>query len=431
MTPTLMAFTALFSLLLLGVPVAFSMLFAGALGIGLTVGLEPLAGFLRFGPYETVASYTLSSVPLFILMAEYLSAGRFTADLFGLAYRFLGHRRGGVAYATVGGGALLAAISGSSTAAASTLSSVAFSEMRRLGYDPKFASGLLAVVGTLAIMIPPSLGLILYGVFTETSVGRLLLAGFVPGALTALGYVVTIYWIVRKYPQLAPNSVAPFSWGERRAALRKAWPVLVLLSLMVTALYSGAVTPTEVAAVGALMALVVGISLGRIRWHGFWQASVKAVGASAMVLTIVGFSSALGVFMALSGTTRTILDAVIQAQLSPSLVVAVVLVILLVLGFFLDQLAILILTLPMVFPLLTGLGYDPVWLGIIFVKTAEIGLITPPMGMNAFVVAGTTRTPIKDVFSGIWPFVLTELVILAALVMFPALSLSLPNWVPS
>lgn len=427
MISTLAGFGALFVLLLLGVPVAFSMLIAGSLGIWLTVGPDALGGFLRFGPYETVASYTLSSVPLFILMAEYLTAGKFTADLFGLAYRFLGHRRGGVAYATVGGGALLAAISGSSTAAASTLSSVAFSEMRRLGYNAKFASALLAVVGTLAIMIPPSLGLILYGVFTETSVGRLLLAGFLPGALTTLGYVVTIYVMVRVSPDLTPQRVAPFPWRERWLSIYHAWPVLILLLAMVLALYTGAVTPTEVAAIGALLALTIGVLLKRIGWMDFWRSSVRAVGASAMVLTIVGFSSAVGVFMALNGTTRQVLEVITEAQLSPGLVVACVLFILLVLGFFLDQLAILILTLPMVFPLLTGLGYDPVWLGIVFVKTAEIGLITPPMGMNAFVVAGTTHTPITQVFRGIWPFVVTEFIILGLLVMVPELSLWIPE----
>jgi C4-dicarboxylate transporter, DctM subunit len=424
---TILGFALLLGLLLLGVPVAFSMLIAGVAGVWMSVGADPVAGVLAFSPYETVASYTLSTVPLFILMAEYLTAGRFTSDLFTIAYRWLGHLRGGVSYAAVGGGVLLAAISGSSTAAASTLASVAFPEMRRLNYDARFASALLAIVGTLAIMIPPSLGLILYGVFTETSVGRLLLAGFVPGLLTAVGYVVTIYALVRRNPGYAPRSAEPASWSLRLQSLGQAWPILALLVGMVTALYSGIITATEVGAVGALAALVIGVLMGRIDWRAFWTASTKAVHASAMILTIVGFSVAIGIFMSLTGTTQALLGAVAASGMPPQAVVGIVLAILLILGFFLDQLAILILTLPVVFPLLTGLGYDAVWLGIIFVKTAEIGLVTPPMGMNAFVVAGVTKTPVSQVFRGIWPFVVTEIVVLALLVSFPQLSL----WVPA
>ena len=426
---TILGFGALFLLLLVGVPVAFSMLIAGTFGIYLTVGAGPLEGVLAFGPYETVASYTLSAVPLFILMAEFLSAGRFTSDLFTMAYRWVGHLRGGVSYAAVGGGVLLAAISGSSTAAASTLASVAFPEMRRFNYNARFASALLAIVGTLAMMIPPSLGLILYGVFTETSVGRLLLAGFLPGAITAIGYVFTIWLLIRRNPSFAPQSGEKASWNVRLGSLRDAAPVLALLFGMVAALYSGIITPTEVGAVGALAALVIGIAMRRINFTNFWAAAIRAVQASAMILTIVGFSAALGVFMALNGTSQVMLNSVSQSGMPPWAVVGVVLLILMVLGFFLDQLAILILTLPVVFPLLTGLGYDPIWLGIIFVKTAEIGLISPPMGMNVFVVAGVTKTPVTQVFRGIWPFVLTELIILVILVALPQLSLWLPNFI--
>lgn len=421
-----LAFGLLLILLLVGVPVAFSMLIAGVAGIYLAVGPGPIAGVLSHAPYDHVASYTLSSVPLFILMAEFLSAGRFTSDLFRISHRWLGHLKGGISYATVAGGVLLAAMSGSSTAAASTLASVAFPEMRRYNYDPKFSAALLAIVGTLAIMIPPSIGLILYGVFTETSVGRLLLAGFVPGALTALGYALTIWILVRRHPEYAPQSLEKASLGERWGAVWAAWPVILLLVGIVFALYSGVITATEVGAVGALAALIIGMLMGRIGFDGLWEAATRAARSSAMILTIVGFSAVIGVFMALNGTTNLLLGVIADSGLPNWAVLVLVLLLLLILGFFLDQLAILILTLPIVFPLMTQLGYDPIWLGVIFVKTAEIGLITPPMGMNVFVVAGVTRVPVTEVFKGTWPFVLTELIILAILVVLPPLALWLP-----
>lgn len=423
----LACFGLLLALLVIGVPVAFSMLIAGVAGIWMTVGFGPVAGVLIHSPYEHVASYTLSSVPLFILMAELLGAGRFTSDLFSLSHRFLGHLRGGISYATVAGGVLLAAMSGSSTAAASTLASVAYPEMRRYNYDPRFSAALLSIVGTLAIMIPPSIGLILYGVFTETSVGRLLLAGFVPGALTALGYALTIWILVRRNPDYAPHSATPANWESRWQAIRSAWPVILLLVGMIGALYSGIITATEVGAVGAFAALVIGFLMGRTSLADFWTAATRATRSSAMILTIVGFSAVIGVFMALNGTTNMLLGAIASSGLPSWAVLMLVLLMLLFLGFFLDQLAILILTLPIIFPLMTQLGYDPVWLGVIFVKTAEIGLITPPMGMNVFVVAGVTKLPVTEVFKGIWPFVMTELIVLALLVLAPQLSIWLPT----
>ena len=295
-TIALLGFGLLIVLLLIGVPVAFSILMSGVVGIWMTVGSGPIAGVLAHTPYEHVASYTLSSVPLFILMAELLSAGRFTSDLFKISHRFLGHLRGGISYATVAGGVLLAAMSGSSTAAASTLASVAFPEMRRYNYEPRFSAALLSIVGTLAIMIPPSIGLILYGVFTETSVGRLLLAGFVPGAITALGFALTIYILVRRNPDYAPQAAARATVRERWQAVGAAWPVILLLVGMVFALYSGIITATEVGAVGAFAALLIGLLMGRVGFAGIWAAAARAARSSAMILTIVGFSAIIGVF---------------------------------------------------------------------------------------------------------------------------------------
>lgn len=423
----ILATLLLFLLLLNAMPVAFALMITGAVGVYFVAGVQPMAGLLQNAPYEHVASYTMSTIPMFILMAEFLTAGKFTRDLFTASNNWLGHFRGGVGFAAVAGGVMLAAISGSSTAAAGTLAGSAFPEMRRLGYNDSFSTGALAVIGTLAIMIPPSIGLVLYGVFTETSVGALLVAGFVPGALTALGYVITISMVVRLKPDTAPAVMSKLPIRERVQGLLPVWPVLVLMLGMVLGIYSGIITPTEVGAVGALAALIIGVVMRRIGFAEFSDALGRAVRNSAMILLIIGFSAVFGIFLTMTGVTQKIIMAVGAANIPPFAVLLLVLALLLILGFFLDQLAILVLTLPLIFPLLTNLGYDPIWMGIIFVKTAEIGLITPPMGLNAFVVSSTTGVPVAKVFKGVWPFVVTELILLAVLVAFPKITLLLPS----
>lgn len=417
----------LFVLLLAGMPVAFTMLVTGAVGLYLTGGIYPLVGVIKTAPYEHVISYTLSTLPMFVLMAEFLTAGRFTRDLFAASHKWLGHMRGGIAYAAVAGGVMLSAVSGSSTAAAGTLAAAAYPEMRRYGYSDSFSTGALAVIGTLAIMIPPSIALVLFGVFTETSVGALLMAGLLPGLLTAVSYAATIWYTVRRDPKAAPTVAEPVPMRERFTGLLPVWPILLLMGSMIAAIYSGAITPTEVGAVGAFAALVIAVAMRRMGWGDFLHALAAATRNSAMILAIIACSAVFGIFLTLTGVTQDLLLAIEAADVPPFVVLLSVLLLLLVLGFFLDQLAILVLTLPLTFPLLAGLGYEPVWLGILFVKSAEIGLITPPMGINVFVVASTTRVPVGKVFSGVWLFVLAELIVLGILIAFPAISLWLPG----
>lgn len=417
----------LFVLLLAGMPVAFTMLVTGAVGLYLTGGIYPLVGVIKTAPYEHVVSYTLSTLPMFVLMAEFLTAGRFTRDLFAASHKWLGHMRGGIAYAAVAGGVMLSAVSGSSTAAAGTLAAAAYPEMRRYGYSDSFSTGALAVIGTLAIMIPPSIALVLFGVFTETSVGALLMAGLLPGLLTAVSYAATIWFTVRRDPEAAPTIAEPAPMRERFTGLLPVWPILLLMGSMIAAIYSGAITPTEVGAVGAFAALVIAVAMRRMGWGDFLHALAAATRNSAMILAIIACSAVFGIFLTLTGVTQDLLLAIEAADVPPFVVLLSVLLLLLVLGFFLDQLAILVLTLPLTFPLLAGLGYEPVWLGILFVKSAEIGLITPPMGINVFVVASTTRVPVSKVFSGVWLFVLAELIVLGILIAFPAISLWLPG----
>jgi C4-dicarboxylate transporter, DctM subunit len=419
----------LFALLFLAVPVAFAMLIAGIVGLYAVGGYFPVAGVLKSGPYDHVASYTLTTLPMFVLMAELMSASRVTGDLFRAANSWLGHLRGGLAYAAVAGGVLLAAVCGSSSAAAATLSSSIHPEMRRYGYSDAFSTGAIAAVGTLSILIPPSIALVLYGILTETSVGKLLLAGVLPGLLTAAVYAITIRLILTRSSMAVTTAAAdrvPFA--QRFRASLPALPMFALLLAMLVFIYTGIVTPTEVGALGALSAFVIALVMGRMGRKGLTTALFRSTRSSAMILGIVAFSSVFAVFLTLSGAPQKLLALVAASGLGPTPVLLLVIVILLVLGMFLDQIAILIITMPLVFPLMTGLGYDPIWLGVIVVKTAEIGLLTPPVGLNLFIVSATSKVPVSTVARGVTPFAAAELAVLFLLVAFPELSLWLPAY---
>ena len=418
----------LFLLLANGSPVAFAMLFSGFVGIIWVLGEAPALGVLSNAPYSSVSSYTLSTLPMFILMGEFLTSGRFTRDLFDASHKWLGHFRGGLAYAAISGGALLAAVTGSSTAAASTLARAAYPEMRRYGYRDAFVTGVLATVGTLAILIPPSIALIIYGILTDTPVGALLLAGIVPGLLTALGYVVAIKLRVTLTPDAAPSAPQRVALRQRMAALITVWPVCLLIFAMFGAIYTGIITVTEVGAVGALCAFLIALVMGRMSLSAISESFVNAARSSAMILSIIAGAAVFGIFITVSRVPQQLLAYVEAAGLHPYTVLLIVLLFLLVLGFFLDQLAVLILTLPIIFPLLVGVGFDPVWMGVIVIKTVEIGLVTPPMGLNCFVVSSATRVPVHVVFRGIWLFLAIDLVVLGILVAFPDLILAIPRW---
>ena len=429
MTGVLIGVTAmLFLMLANGAPVAFAMLGTGIIGVYLVAGSFPLEGVLVTAPYETVASYTLTTLPMFILMGEFLTAGRFTRDIFDTSYRWLGHLRGGLGYAAITGGVLLAAVTGSSTAAASTLASAAYPEMKRFGYKDSLSTATLAVVGTLAILIPPSVTLIIYGILTETSVGALLAAGVVPGVLTAFGFFVAIRLSVQIDPESAPVSPRQATLKEKVNSLRTVWPIALLIIAMMAGIYSGAVTVTEIGAIGALTAFLIALLMGRLTWSNFFAALVRATRSSAMILTIIASAAVFGIFITLTQVPQNLLSHVQEAEMNRWAVFAIVMAIMLVLGFFLDQLAILVLTLPIIFPILVALNFDAVWLGIIIIKTVEIGLITPPMGLNCFVVSSVTGVPVHRVFRGVWIFVGIDFAVLILLATFPELSLALPRW---
>lgn len=423
-------FALLALLIILGSPIAFALLISGMIGIYMTVGFEPLVGVIQSSPYDAVASFTLTTLPMFVLMAEFLTAGRFTRDIFEAGDKWLGHIRGGMAMAAVAGGVILAAVCGSSSAAAGTLAAAAYPEMKRLGYSPSFATGSLAIVGTLAIMIPPSIAFVFYGLLTEVSIGKLFLAGIVPGIITGISYVIVIAATVRLQKDAAPAIAPRPPLNARLASLIPIWPILLFLLFMFAGLYTGIVTPTEIGAVGAILALAFALIMKRMSAAAFKTAVVASTHNTVMIFTIIIGAGVFGIFMTLTGMTQSLLTFVEAAGLSRWTVLLSVVAIWIVLGFFLDQIAIQVLTVPIAVPLLVKLGFDPIWIGVLVVKTGEIGVVTPPMGLNVFVVSTVTKTPVGTVFRGVWPYVFSEIIVLAILIAFPILSLAMTRYAP-
>jgi C4-dicarboxylate transporter DctM subunit len=316
-----------------------------------------------------------------------------------------------------------AAATGSSTASAASLARASYPAMMKAGYASSFAVGTIGIAGTLAIMIPPSVAFVLYGLITETSIGKLFIAGIVPGLLTAFGYVVTIWLTLKFKPQLGPNAAAEARLAGEQENRGAVWPMMLLVVIILVGLYSGVATPTEISAIGAMGALVISIATRRMSRKGFVNAVGGTLRITSMIVLIIVGAHMLGYFVSFSKFTQTLLQWITDAQLSPNLVMITIVVIYLVLGMFMDQAAIIILTAPTTTALMVGLGFDPVWWGVIIIKTAEIGLLTPPLGLVSFVVSSTTKTDLRSNFVGVVPYLVTELVLLALLMAFPQLSL--------
>ena len=410
-------------LLLLGMPIGFAMGLAGVIGIYVVGGIDTLMGIVAVTPYRQSASWILTAIPLFVLMAEMLASSRITSDLFAAMNKWVGHLPGGLAIAGVLAAAGLGAVSGSSTAATAALSKSVAPELLRAGYSRGLAIGTVASAGTLAIMIPPSVIMVIYGILTETSVGLLFVAGIIPGLITVTAYAATVVIWAKYVPGAAP-ATERHGWGERFRALRGVWPMMVLFALVIGGLYSGIVTVTESAAVGATGAIVLAFWFMRAKgWPALKEALARTAATTAMIFTIIIGAHLFGYFMTLTGSPQALLAYVDGLGIAPWIVFAVMIAIYLFLGCFMDQLAILVLTLPIVFPMIVRFGYDPIWFGIILTKTVEIGLIPPPLGMNCFVASSISKIPLSQVFRGVLPFIGAEIVTIALLMSVPQIVL--------
>jgi len=410
-------------LLLIGMPIGFAMGLAGVIGIYIVGGIDTLMGIVAVTPYRQSSSWILTAIPLFVLMAEMLASSRITSDLFSAMNKWVGHLPGGLAIAGVLAAAGLGAVSGSSTAATAALSKSVAPELLRAGYSRGLAIGTVASAGTLAIMIPPSVIMVIYGILTETSVGLLFVAGIIPGLITVSAYAATVVIWAKYVPGAAP-STERHGWGERFRALRGVWPMMVLFALVIGGLYSGIVTVTESAAVGATGAIVLAFWFMRAKgWPALKEALARTAATTAMIFTIIIGAHLFGYFMTLTGSPQALLAYVDGLGIAPWIVFAVMIAIYLFLGCFMDQLAILVLTLPIVFPMIVRFGYDPIWFGIILTKTVEIGLITPPLGMNCFVASSISKIPLSQVFRGVLPFIGAEVLTIALLMSVPQIVL--------
>ena len=416
----------MFFLLAIGTPVGFTLLISGGIGLWFIGGWPILFGVLKTSPASTPASYELITVPMFLLMAELIVISGIAERLFTAARVWVGRLPGGLAVAAVMAGAAFGALSGSSTASAATLSAISVPAMLREGYEPKFATGVVAISGTLAILIPPSIALVIYGIIAGVNIGALLIAGVLPGLLVMMTIVATVFVLVALKPERAP--VGPsYSWRTKLCSLKVAGPVSALFVAVTGVIYLGITTPTEAAALGAFGALVLVVVNRAFDFKSLAQALYRAAAISCMILLIVMGAHVFGTFLALTQTTQNIVAFIGGLGTSPWVIMCVLLFMYLVLGFFMDQIAILVLTIPVALPVVQSIGYDPVWFGVVVVVMAEIGLVTPPLGLNVFVVSKYTDRPLQEVFLGVMPHCVAHLLAVSLLVIFPQIVLWLPS----
>jgi C4-dicarboxylate transporter DctM subunit len=423
----LFGLAAMFLLIILQVPVGISMGVVGVVGTGFIIGFEPALTLLATEPSSAMSSEGLAVIALFLLMGNIAHAGGMSDELYRLAYAFLGHRRGGLIFATIGACAGFGAICGSSVATAATMARIALPQMIERGYAKSLAAGAIASGGTLGMIIPPSVVMILYAILTENSIITLFLAAIIPGILAVVFYFIAISIVFRLYPNLGPTGER-LSWRVRRREARNSWAVILLAFSVSGGIYSGIFTVTEAASVGASMALIISIIRSRLTMKSFLASLGDTASNTGLIFVIIIGASVFSYFATLSGLPEATVAWIEALGLPPLGVIALLMVFFLILGSIFDTIAAMVLTLPFVYPLIIGLGYDPIWWGVINIVVIELGMITPPIGINVFVLHGMARDlPLKTIFRGVTPFLLADLARLIVLILFPALSLWLPE----
>lgn len=418
----------LFAMLVAGTPIGVALGLVGIGGLIVTIGLEPAiikAGVITF---DTLTRYELGTLPLFMFMAQLLFAADASRDLFDAAAKFVGHRRGGLAFASIGGCAGFGAINGSSLATAATIGLVALPEMRRRGYSDALATGTVAAGGTLGQMIPPSGALIVFGIVAEQSIGQLFTAAIIPGITQALFYLAVVWLLVRLRPAIAPRSErAP--WSERWQALLRVSDMLVLMIFVIGAIALGWMSPSESAAVGAAGALVITALRRRLNLAMLKVAFAETLRTSGMIMGVILGALIFSVFVGVTGIADLIGTSVTSLGFGPLATLVVLALLLLLLGSVLDGLALMLLTTPILLPIVTGLGMSPIWFGIFICRAMEIGFVHPPVGLNLYVIQGVVPdVPMRRIFKGVLPFLASDFLHLFLLILFPALALGLPEW---
>jgi C4-dicarboxylate transporter DctM subunit len=413
-------------LFLTGIELGFAMALIGFLGFGMIVSFSAALNLLAKDIFDVLASYGFTVIPLFVLMGQIAFNAGIAKRLYNTAYRFIGHVPGGMAMATVAGATAFKAICGSSPATAATFASVAVPEMDRYGYDKKLSTGIVATVGTLGILIPPSVTLIVFGIITEQSIGKLFLAGLVPGLIIAFFFICIIYGWCKINPKLGPKGEKS-TWKQRIASLPEFLLVIVIFLLMIWGLMAGAFTPTEAGSVGCFLVLILSFAKKDLNLKGYFKSVAESLRTACMVLMLIAGSTILGHFLAVTKLPMIAADWVVGLPLNRYIIIILISFIYQTGGSFIDDLAFMILATPIFYPVIIKLGFDPLWFGMIIAITVMIGVVIPPVAINVFVVKNITRVPFSVIYKGVYPFLISLVVCAALLFFFPELATWLPN----
>lgn len=416
-------------LLLLGMPIAFLMMFVGFFGIWALSSLEAALGVLGRTIYEVSSHYPYTIIPLFVLMGGFATQAGITSDLYDTFDKWFRRLPGGLGIATIAACAGFAAVSGSSVAASAAMGRIALPQMRRFNYDPKLSVGVVAAGGTLSFLIPPSLGFVVYGMLTAQSIGKLLISGILPGILLSLAYIGVIVAQVKLNPRLAPTKPESVSLKEKLKALKGVWETLLVFFIVMGGIYFGFINPTEAGGIGAFSLFLITLFKRKLTLQDLFNSLLEMTRISVLVLFLVAGATIFSYFLALSTIPASVSNWIASLQVSRYLILLIIVVIYLFLGCFLDAVSMMVLTLPVIFPVIVALRFDPIWFGVIAVLMMEAGLITPPVGLNVYTLAGLVKdVPMIEIFRGALPFLISIFVVVFLITLFPEIALYLPRF---
>ncbi|MBN1907856.1 MAG: TRAP transporter large permease [Deltaproteobacteria bacterium] len=418
----------MFLLLALRMYIGIAMSIVGFLGMWYLIGLHSAMGILGITPLAEGSSYTLSVIPLFVLMGQFAFVSGISTDIYKTVYTWMGHLKGGLAMATILACAGFAAICGSSLATGATMGMTAIPEMKKYQYDNRLSTGCVAAGGTLGILIPPSIGFIIYGLLTEVSIGKLFMAGFIPGILLALLFIATVFILCSINPKMGPRGQNT-SFGMKMKSLSGTWGMLLLFIIVMGGIYMGVFTPNEAAGVGAFGALLISVLKRKMTWKKLVECLMDSGRTTAMIFLIIIGANIFSTFLGLARLPMGLADFVAGLALPEIVILYAIIIVFILLGCVMDCYAIMILTVPIIFPVIEAMQFDPIWFGVLMVIVLEMGLITPPVGLNVFVLkSAAPDVPITTIFRGIWPFLISAVVAIALLTLFPQIALFLPSY---
>ena len=422
----LIGIVILIVLLMMGVHVGFCLIIVGFAGYAIIGGLDAAISNMAILPFDKLNNYHFAVLPLFLLMSAFVSQSGIGKEAYEAARAWLGQFKGGLAMATVGGCGLFAACAGTSLAGSVVMGKIAYPEMKRLGYSDLLTAPTISAGGTLGILIPPSMGFVLIGILAELSIGKLFIAGIIPGITEIIFYLVTIFLLCKIHPSYAPSGVKT-TWQEKAWALRLTWPVILLFCLIMGGIYFGIFTPTEAGGIGAFGALILSLAKRQLSLKGFWLALMDTGKMTAMIIIMLVGAYTFNAFLAITQIPFTLSEFIVDLPVPTYIILAALLIFYIICGMFFDIIAILILTIPVIYPTVDALGFNLIWYSVLMVRIIEIGMITPPFGINLFGLAGIINVPLGTLYRGIFPFVIADVLNITLLASFPILSTLLPS----